>query len=61
MLPLEAVLVGTEKHAEVVGHVRVDFLDAPIEEQVTVGEVEALLGLHWHRHARVGVELRIVV
>ena len=43
MLPLEAVLVGTEQHTEVVGHVRVDFLDAPIEEQVAIGEVEALL------------------
>ena len=44
-----------------VGHVRVDFLNAPVEEQVAIGEVEALLGLHWHRHARINVELRIVV
>ena len=39
VLPLQAVLVWLDQHAEVVRHMRVDSINASVEEQVAIGEV----------------------
>ena len=61
MFPFDAEMFGSQKHAEVVRHMRVDPVESAIEEQVAVREVDALLGLQRHWHLSIDIELRVII
>ena len=61
LLPFDAVILRPEKHAEVVRHMLIDFGKSTVEEQIAIGENEALLRSVRHGHLSIDVELGIVV